>query len=80
VLRNYPESPNADQYQFMIMRAMYKYAKQSVPEKQEERYATAISAYNDLKTNYPQSKYLADADKIYTEANNNVKKIHNEQH
>ncbi len=80
VLHNYPESPNADLYQFMIMRAMFKFAKSSIPEKQEERYATAIGAYKELKDSYPQSKYITDADKIYTTADNNVKKIRNEQH
>ncbi|MFI5196091.1 MAG: outer membrane protein assembly factor BamD [Chitinophagales bacterium] len=80
VLRNYPESPSADMYQFMIIKAWCKYAKQSIPEKQEERYATAIGAYKELKDTYPQSKYIADADKLYTEADNNVKKIRNEQH
>jgi len=80
VLRNYPESPSSDLYQFMIMKAMYKYASQSILEKQEERYANAISAYNELKDTYPQSKYLTEADKLNTEANNKVKKIRDEQH
>jgi outer membrane protein assembly factor BamD len=80
VLRNYPESPNADLYEFMIMKAMYKYAKLSMPAKQEERFASAISAYKELKDSYPHSPFLADADKIYTEADNNVKKLRNEQH
>lgn len=80
VLRVYPESPNSDLYTFMIIKAMYKYAKSSVFSKQEERYATAISTYKEFKDTYPQSKYAADADKIYAEANNNVKKIRNEQH
>jgi outer membrane protein assembly factor BamD len=79
LMRNYPESPNSDLYQFMIMKAMYKYAKASIPDKQEERYATAISAYKDLKETYPQSKYLPEADKLYTTATNNVKKIRDEQ-
>ena len=78
VLRNYPESPNADQYQFMIMKAMYKYAKASVADKQEERYASTISAYKELKDSYPKSKYIADADKLYSEADNKVKSIRNE--
>ncbi len=78
VMHNYPDSPNSDLYQFMIMKAMLKYANVSVPEKQEERYATAISAYKELVENYPKSKYLADAEKLYTEADNNVKKIRNE--
>ena len=80
VLRNYPESPNADLYQFMIMKAMYKFARVSIPEKQEERYSNAISAYNELKDSYPHSSYLADAEKLYAEADNNIKKIRNEQH
>jgi len=80
VLRNYPESPSADLYQYMIMKAWFKYAKASIFEKQEERYATAISAYKELKDTYPHSTYISDADKLYTEADNNVKKIRNEQH
>jgi len=78
VLRAYPESPNSDLYQFMIIKAMMKYAKASVPEKQEERYANAVAAYNELKENYPKSKYIADAEKLYAEADNNIKKIRNE--
>jgi outer membrane protein assembly factor BamD len=78
VMRNYPESKKADQYLYMIMKANYKYAKASVPAKQEERYATALSAYRELKDTYPQSAYLADAEKLYTETDNNVKKIRNE--
>jgi outer membrane protein assembly factor BamD len=78
VMRNYPDSPNTDLYEYMIMRSMYKYARLSIPEKQEERYATAISVYKELKDSYPQSKYLPEADKLYTEANNSVKKIRNE--
>ena len=78
VLRNYPESPNADLYQFMIMKSLWKYAKVSIPEKQEERYVNAISAYNELKDSYPKSSYLADADKLYVEANEKIKQIRDE--
>jgi len=80
VLRNYPESPNADQYLFMIMKANFRYAKGSELSKQEERYAMALSTYRELKDTYPKSAYIADADKLYTEADNNVKKLRNEQH
>ena len=80
VLRNYPESPNSDLYTFMIMKAMCKYAYASIPAKQEERYASAIGTYKEFKDAYPQSKYIAEADKLYTEADNNVKKIRDEQH
>jgi outer membrane protein assembly factor BamD len=78
VMHNYPDSHSGDLYQFMIMKAMVKYAKASVPEKQEERFASAMSSFRDLKDNFPNSKYIADAEKLYAEADTNVKKIRNE--
>lgn len=78
VMRNYPESKRTDEYMFMVMKSWVKYAKKSVPAKQEERYASALSAYRDLKDNYPQSVYMPEAEKLYIETDNNVKKIRNE--
>ncbi len=78
VLRDYPESPNCDYYLYMIQKSWTKYADASVPEKQEERYASAISSFRDLKDSYPKSKYIEDADKLNTEANNKIKKIRDE--
>lgn len=78
VMHNYPESANSDLYQYMVIKSMFKYAKASIPEKQEERYANVISSFREMKDNFPQSKYLADAEKINIEANNNVKKIRDE--
>lgn len=78
VIRDYPESQNADLYQFMIMKAFYKYANISITERQEERYISSMSAYSELKTTYPNSKYLAEATQIYNESEKNIKKIRNE--
>jgi outer membrane protein assembly factor BamD len=78
VLQNYPESPNSDFYQFMIIRALYNYADASVTEKQEERFANTLSAYNELKDSYPNSKYLSEAEKYFKQANENINKIRNE--
>jgi len=76
VLRNYPESANADYYQLMIIKSNYYYARQSVDEKQEERYAGTISAFNDFKEEYPNSKYLREAEGMHERAENGLKKIH----
>lgn len=78
VMRDYPESSSSDFYQYMVVRSWYQYAKGSVPDKQEERYATAINAYKELTEGYPKSTYLKDAEKYYTQADNNLKKIRNE--
>lgn len=78
VMRNYPESTKSDFYQYMIVKSLYKYAYESVKEKQEERFANTLSAYQDLVDGYPKSSYLRDAEKYYTLATNSIKKIRNE--
>lgn len=78
VIQSYPESENADYYQFMILKSMYNFAKASIVEKQEERFANVISAYNDLRDSFPKSKYTEEATKYNTQANDNLNKLHNE--
>lgn len=78
IMRNFPDTKKADQYLYMIMKANVKYAKASVPSKQEERYASALSAFQELKDTYPQSEYMTEAEKLYTETDNNINKIRNE--
>lgn len=78
VIQAYPESASADYYQFMILKSLYNFAKASIVEKQEERFINTISAYNDLKESYPKSKYIEEANTYHTQANENLKKLHNE--
>lgn len=78
VLTNYPESGNGDYYHYMMIKSFYSYAKSSIKDKQEERYASALNAYQELKENYPQSKYLQDAGKYHILADNNIKRLRNE--
>lgn len=78
LLQNYPESVNADFYQYMTVRSFYNYARQSIKEKQEERYGNAASAFADLKADYPNSKYLAEAEKVNNQVQTNINKLRNE--
>jgi len=75
VLRNYPDSEHADYYQFMVIKSLYYYARQSIEAKQEERYANAVSAFHDFKEEYPNSKYLRDAEGFYARSDNSLKKL-----
>lgn len=79
LLVEYPESARADEYKYMIMMSWYEYAKKSIKSRQEERYANVISNYTELKEQYPNSKYIADGQKLMTMADDNIKKIRNEQ-
>ncbi|RBL92648.1 outer membrane protein assembly factor BamD [Chitinophaga flava] len=79
LMRNYPDSDKSDGYKIMAIRAYYNYAKNSVEEKQRERYETVISEYLDFADHYPNSKLKVDAEKFYTLAQNNIKSLENEQ-
>ncbi len=79
LILEYPESPKVDEYKFMIMKSWYEYAKQSIKSKQEERYANVLSNYRELQEEYPDSKYISEAKKYYTLADENIKAIRNEQ-
>lgn len=74
VIDQYPESPNSDYYQYMIVKSLYEYAKISIPEKQAERYASTVGAFNDLKSGYPNSTFIKDAEHYELLANNQIKK------
>ncbi|MEC5142248.1 outer membrane protein assembly factor BamD [Chitinophaga sp. 212800010-3] len=79
LMRSYPDSDKSDGYKVMAIRSYYNYAKNSVPEKQKERYATVLDEYLDFADHYPNSKLKADAEKLYTLAQNNIKSLENEQ-
>ncbi|WP_118973205.1 outer membrane protein assembly factor BamD [Taibaiella koreensis] len=78
LIQAYPESKSLDLYQLMVIKSFYDYARSSYKEKQEERYAEAVNAYNELKEYTPNSSYLKEAEKYYTLSQNNIKQLRNE--
>lgn len=78
MLESYPESVAADYYQYMTMRSYYQYAKASIKGKQEERYGNAAAAYQELKNDYPTSKYIVEAEKLNNQIQNNINKLRHE--
>lgn len=75
VINQYPESPNADYYQFMVVKSLYEYANISIAERQAERYVNTVEAYKELKDAYPTSKFVKDAERFQLLANNSLKKL-----
>jgi len=78
LIQTYPESRSLDFYQFMVIRSYYEYARSSIKDKQEERYAEAVNAYNELLEYTPNSAYLKEAEKYYTSAQNSIKQLRDE--
>lgn len=79
LMRNYPDSDKSDSYKLYSIRAYYRYAQNSIPEKQLERYQQVLTEYLDFSDHYGASKYKPDAEKYYALAQNNIKTLEHEQ-
>jgi len=64
-LKTYPYTKHREDLLIMILRARYRLANKSVASKKEERYRETIDEYFGFKNEFPDSKYMREADKIY---------------
>ena len=74
-LEYFPNSAKKDEAQSMredlsilILRAKYEMAVYSVEDKRAERYRETVDEYYAFKNEFPESKYMKDADRIFKEA------------
>jgi outer membrane protein assembly factor BamD len=75
ILRKYPDSKSTDYYTSMVIKSNYEYAKNSITEKQVERYNRVIGDYNDFIKKYQNSRYKAELEKIYALSSQSLKKL-----
>ena len=73
VMNDYPYTAFREELSILILRARYKMALHSVESKKMERFRATIDEYYAFKTEFPDSKYLKEADKYYKEAMDFVK-------
>ena len=64
-LKTYPYTSHREDLMMMILRARYRLANKSVASKKEERYRETIDEYFGFKNEFPESKYINEANKIY---------------
>ena len=67
-LKDYPYTTLREEISVLILRAKYQMAHKSVESKKLERYRNTIDEYYAFKTEFPDSKYIKEADKYYKEA------------
>lgn len=70
----YASPPRREDFAIMILRAKYHLARQSVEEKRMDRYRDAIDEYYGFVNEYPESKYLKDAQQIFVASDKVVNK------
>ena len=67
-LKDYPYTGLREELSMLILRARYQMANKSIEEKKYERYRETIDEYYAFKTEFPDSKYLDEAEKFFKEA------------
>ena len=67
-IKDYPYTTRREDFAILILRAKFAQARFSVEEKKEERYHAAIDEYYGFVTEYPESKYMPEAEKLFKSA------------
>ena len=73
-LRQYPYSKYREELEWLKLKAKYQEARQSVAERQADRYRDVIDEYYSYVNNFPDSKNRKEADTMLREAENKIKK------
>lgn len=73
-IKDYPYTKRREDFSFLIVKAKFEYAKKSVASKQEERYGNAIDEYYGFQSEYPESKYKKEVEKMYNDIPKTYKK------
>lgn len=69
ISRDYPEMPQKEEVDFLVVKSNYLLAVNSIQEKQRERFQNTIAAFDEFAEQYTEgSKYMKDAKDIQLKA------------
>jgi outer membrane protein assembly factor BamD len=72
-LKDYPYTQYREDLSILILKARYEMAIYSIDEKKVDRYRETVDEYYAFKNEFPESKYMKDANKIFEAANKIIK-------
>jgi outer membrane protein assembly factor BamD len=75
MLEEFPESSRAEEVRFLILKASYEYAVNSVYDRRAERYEEASSRYQDYINRYPTGSNQNEATEIRNKIDVNSKNL-----
>jgi outer membrane protein assembly factor BamD len=77
---DFPEMAQKEELDFLVVKANFLLAKNSVEHKQKERFENTLAAFEDFAEQYPESsKYMREAKEIKQKAINSLKSIEQQQ-
>lgn len=75
LINNYPGTEYKEMALFTMLKAQFTYASKSIDEKKEERFKNTLDIYYKLVDNFPQSRYLREAEKIFEGSKEELKNL-----
>ena len=72
-LKDYPYTDYREELSILVLRARHEMAIYSVEDKKMDRYRETIDEYYAFKNEFPESKYLKEAEKIFNESQKVIK-------
>jgi outer membrane protein assembly factor BamD len=79
LMDDYPDSDKGDQYKLNEIQSYYKYAQQSIPDRQQERYQKVLTECDDFNDRFAASSLKTQVINFKQLSQNAIKKIQNEQ-
>lgn len=73
-LKEFPDTKYREELMYMVVKANFLLAENSVEDKKAERYQNMVTEYYSFIDEYPQSQYLSEIEEMY---NTSVKQIKN---
>ncbi len=67
-LKDYPYTNLREDLSILILRAKYELVVYSVEDRKMERYREAVDEYYAFKNEFPESKYLKEAERVFKES------------
>jgi outer membrane protein assembly factor BamD len=80
VLKDFPETNNAEYLRYKIIIAEHNYATNSILNKQEERYKIALEETTNFLKRYERSKYRKEVASINKNSRTKLKEIENDRY
>ena len=80
LLKDFPETADAERIRFTILKAGYSLAANSIFEKQLERYKIVVEKYNDFNEKFPRTRFKKEAEIYLKNANKKIEELNNVRH
>jgi len=71
-LKDYPYTYLREDLSILILRARYEMAQNSIDERKDERFRETIDEYYAFKNEFPESKYIKEADRIFNSSSKSI--------